>query len=340
MKLVYGFPDMQQKNALKIDLSSISSLLKSELAEFNKLYKSSMKSSVGVVDLVTNYILKQKGKKIRPLLVLLSSKLAGGINERSYRGAILVELLHSATLVHDDVVDDSSKRRGFPSINAIWKNKVAVLIGDYLLAKGLMLSVEDGDYDFLGIVSKTVKRMAEGELLQAGKSRKLNIDEETYYRIISDKTASLLSTCCEIGANSSTEDPELRRNLKEFGENLGIAFQIRDDILDYVGKTKLFGKVRGGDIKDKKITLPLIYALREAEEKKAKQIIKSIKKGPDNGTVNEIIEFVISGKGIDYAEEMSQVYADKAKQNLSAFPDSEAKESLCNLVQFVIQREK
>ena len=258
-------------------LSHISHPIKSELNQFNDLYGKSLKSKVGLVDLVTKYILKQKGKKIRPLLVLLASKMAGGINERSYRGAILVELLHSATLVHDDVVDNAEKRRGLPSINAIWKNKIAVLMGDYLLAKGLMLAVDKEDFDFLKIVTDTVRRMSEGELLQIKKTRKLDIDEETYFRLISDKTASLLSTCCEIGAVAANDNISYRENLREFGTNLGIAFQIKDDILDYVGAKSLIGKPIGGDIKEKKITLPLLYSLKNSSDSESAKIIKLLK---------------------------------------------------------------
>ncbi|MEK6552745.1 MAG: polyprenyl synthetase family protein, partial [Bacteroidota bacterium] len=233
-----------------------------ELSKFSELFKHSLKSKVTLLELVTRYILKQKGKKIRPILVLLSSNLCGGISERSYRGATLVELLHTATLVHDDVVDNAETRRNFPSINAVWKNKIAVLMGDYLLARGLMLAVDGNDFDFLRVITNTVKRMSEGELLQISKTRKLDIDEETYFRIISDKTASLLSTCCEIGARASTDDEQKITALKGFGENLGIAFQIRDDILDFIGTKNIFGKPLGADIKEKKITLPLIYALK------------------------------------------------------------------------------
>lgn len=322
------------------NLSKIKAPVNNELKEFNTLFKESMKSSVTLVDLVTGYILKQKGKKIRPLLVLLSAKLCGGVTERSYRGAILVELLHTATLVHDDVVDNAEKRRGFPSINAIWKNKIAVLLGDYLLAKGLMLSVDGTDYDFLGIVTGTVKRMSEGELLQISKTRKLNLDEETYFRIISDKTASLLSTCCEIGAGSATEDEEKRKRMRDFGEYLGIAFQIRDDILDLVGKTKVFGKNQGGDIKEKKITLPLLYALQKSPANESAEIKKMIKKGADTEAIKKIIDFTIRYNGINYAEEIAISYAEKAKGALDIFENSPEKQALMLLVQYVIDRNK
>ena len=321
-------------------LSKISIPIESELKTFDELYRRSIKSSVGLVDLVTKYILKQKGKRIRPILVLLTSQIAGGINERSYRGAILVELLHSATLVHDDVVDNAEKRRGLPSINAIWKNKIAVLMGDYLLAKGLMLAVENEDFDFLKIVTDTVRRMSEGELLQIKKTRKLDIDEETYFRIINDKTASLLATCCQIGAAAVSENPERQEQLKNFGINLGIAFQIKDDVLDYVGAKKLIGKPVGGDIKERKITLPLLYSLSKADSSESAKIIKLLKSKERKSRVSEVIDFVKKHNGIEYAETTAQGYSDKAKKCIEVFEDGEAKRSLIELVDFVVKRDK
>ncbi|MFZ6032529.1 MAG: polyprenyl synthetase family protein [Melioribacter sp.] len=321
-------------------LSDITHSVDKELKEFNAVFKKSLKSNVGIVDLVTKYILKQKGKKIRPLLVLLSSKISGGITERSYRGAGLVELLHTATLVHDDVVDNADTRRNFPSINAIWKNKVAVLMGDYLLAKGLMLAVEYEDHDFLKVITNTVKRMSEGELLQIRKTRKLNNDEATYFRIISDKTASLLSTCCEIGAMAATNDSNKIKAMREFGENLGIAFQIRDDILDFIGKSSILGKPLAGDIRERKLTLPLIYALSKADNDEAKSVLKLIKNGGKNLDVNTVIEFVKKHDGISYAEEKANEYARKALTCLEQFEDCDAKDSLSGLVHFVVERKK
>lgn len=319
-------------------LSEITHHIQDELNQFNGFFKQSLKSKVGLVDLVTRYILKQKGKKVRPVLVLLSSKLAGNVNERSYRGAILVELLHTATLVHDDVVDNAESRRSFPSINAVWKNKVAVLMGDYLLARGLMLAVEGNDFDFLKVITNTVKRMSEGELLQISKTRKLDNDEETYFKIISDKTASLLTTCCEIGARSATTDEQKITALKNYGENLGIAFQIRDDILDYIGTTKLFGKPLGGDIREKKLTLPLIYALRNSSANDSKHIIKIIRKGGNTLNIKDVIEFVKQNGGIDYAEKISKEFAQKAIDNLFVFENSKIRTALESLVLFVVER--
>lgn len=319
-------------------LSEITQIIEPELEEFNNLFRHSLKSKIGLVDIVTRYLLKQKGKKIRPVLVLLSSKISGGINERSYRGAGLVELLHTATLVHDDVVDNAEIRRSFPSINAIWKNKIAVLMGDYLLARGLMLAVDSDDFDFLKVITQTVKRMSEGELLQISKTRKLDNDEETYFKIISDKTASLISTCCEIGARASTDDENKINAMKDFGENLGIAFQIRDDILDYVGKTKYFGKPLGGDIKEKKITLPLIHALTRSQNNESVQILKSIKSGGKKLKVSEVIDFVKKYDGISYSEEIAYQYAQKAIHCLDIFDSSETKKALIELVEFVVNR--
>ena len=338
MKSVYSYQNFHRKKVLKSNLTQISKPIKSELVHFNSIFKESLKSKVGLVDLITKYILKQKGKKVRPLLVLLSSKVAGGVTERSYRGAILVELLHTATLVHDDVVDSAEKRRGLPSINAVWKNKVAVLMGDYLLSRGLLIAVDGEDFDFLKIVTNTVKRMSEGELLQIKKTQKLDIDEETYFSIISDKTASLLSTCCEIGALSSSANTEYQIAMRNFGEYLGRAFQIRDDILDYVGSSKIIGKPLGGDIKEKKITLPLIHALKAAPAKEASEVIKLIKKNKKRDNISEVLAFVRKYDGIEYANSKAMEYSHKAKETLKIFPTSESKLALEALVDFVIER--
>ena len=319
-------------------LSHISQPISSELEKFNEIFKQSMKSKVGLVDLIARYILRQKGKKIRPLLVLLTAKVAGEINDRTYRGAVLVELLHTATLVHDDVVDNADKRRGFWSINAIFKNKAAVLMGDYLLSRGLMIAVQGKDYDFLNVITNTVKRMSEGELLQIQKTRKLNIDEDTYFKVISDKTASLLETCCQIGALSATNSKEQQEAMKGFGINLGIAFQIKDDILDYDGAFNLTGKPIGGDIKEKKITLPLIYSLNQVDKDEVNIIKRLVKNGNKKENIKTVIEFVRKNKGIEYASETACNYSVKAKESLKIFPDSPAKTALEALVDFVINR--
>ncbi|MCH7722471.1 MAG: polyprenyl synthetase family protein [Bacteroidetes bacterium] len=316
----------------------ISKPIKSELDIFNDLFKESIRSKVSLVDLVARYIIRQKGKKIRPLLVLLSAKVAGGVTDRSYRGAVLVELLHTATLVHDDVVDNADKRRGVWSINALFKNKVAVLMGDYLLSRGLLIAMESKDYDILEVITNTVKRMSEGELLQIQKTRKLNIDEETYFKVISDKTASLLETCCEIGAMSATNNSDYHNAMKHFGQSIGVAFQIKDDILDYEGTIKMIGKPVGGDIKEKKLTLPLIYSLNNVSTKEASRIRKIIKNGSNKQNVKDVIQFVRENGGINYALERAKSYSDKAKEALSILPDSQSKIALEALVEFVIDR--
>lgn len=319
-------------------LSEISRPIKSELAQFDNIFKAAMRSNVGLVDLVARYIIRQKGKKVRPMLVLLSASISGGITDRTYRGASLVELLHTATLLHDDVVDNADKRRGMWSINALFKNKIAVLMGDYLLSRGLMISVDGKDYDFLGVTTNAVKRMSEGELLQIQKTRKLDIDEETYFKVISDKTASLLETCCTIGAMSTTENKDYIEAMRNYGHSLGMAFQIRDDILDYEGTSNLIGKPVGGDIKEKKITLPLIYALNKVSASEASGIRKVLKNGNDKTKVKEIIAFVKANNGIDYALKIAQKFSDEAIASLNIFPETETKSSLKDLVDFVTKR--
>ncbi|MEK7748472.1 MAG: polyprenyl synthetase family protein, partial [Bacteroidota bacterium] len=262
-----------------VSLDSIKEPVHDELKGFDRFFRDAMRSKVGLVDIIARYIIRQKGKRVRPLLVLLSAKACGAINDSTYRGATLVEILHTATLVHDDVVDDADTRRGLASINAVWKNKVAVLMGDYLLSRGLLIALERDDHYFLHSTSNAVKRMSEGELLQIQKSRQLNLDEETYLRIIGDKTASLFSTCTDIGAASVTEDADRRNLMKEFGENVGMAFQIRDDLLDYEGRKSILGKPTGLDMKEKKLTLPLIHALQSGVRKDAKQALRIIKNG-------------------------------------------------------------
>ncbi len=323
---------------LKSHLSEISQPIKSELDKFNQIFRDSLRSRVGLVDLVTRYIIRQKGKKIRPLLVLLSAKVCGGVNERSYRGAVLVELLHSATLIHDDVVDNADKRRGLWSINKVFKNKVAVLMGDYLLSKGLLISMEGKDYDFLEVITNTVKRMSEGELLQIQKTRKLDIDEKTYFQVISDKTASLIETCCAIGAMSATSNVDQVKAMKDFGLNLGISFQIRDDILDYEGSLSITGKRSGGDIKEKKITLPLIYSLNQVSASEAADIRKIIKNGKDKPKIEVVIDFVKQNNGLDYAVGQARNYSTLAKEALNKLPDSQSKLALEALVDFVVDR--
>ena len=321
-----------------MNLNKISDPITEELKEFENQFSGVLKSKVALIDLITKYILRQKGKKIRPILVLLSAKLCGEINSRTYVAANLVELLHTATLIHDDVVDDAKTRRGIASINAVWKNKVSVLIGDYLLSKGLLLSLENNEYDFLQLTSEAVRRMSEGELLQIQKARNFDATEETYFRVISDKTASLIKTCCKLGALSTAKDKTNVDKLGVFGESIGIAFQIRDDILDYTGRKKLLGKSTGNDLKEKKFTLPLIVALRNAPKKRSAEIMKLIKSDRTR-KFDEVYEFVIDNRGVEYAADKVIEYSDKAKNSLSDFKESNVKNSLVEFADFVSKRE-
>ncbi len=321
-------------------LKEISAPIQQHLERFEDVFAQSIKSKVGLVDIVTKYIIKQKGKKVRPLLVLLSAELCGGVNEKSYRGATLVEILHTATLVHDDVVDDADTRRGFASINAVWKNKIAVLMGDYLLSKGLLLSLEHDEFQFLKITSTAVRRMSEGEIHQIQKSRQLDMDEATYLKIIGDKTASLLSTCTEMGAASATDNMEARVQLREYGENVGLAFQIRDDLLDYVGRKSITGKPTGLDLSEKKLTLPLVYALTVAPKKEGKEILAIVKNGGKKANIKRVLDFVERHGGIEYAAKRAREFSALAKEKISPFPDSPSKRSLLGFADFVVSRDK
>lgn len=326
---------------MPLSISEISAPISSHLEEFNDFFKGLIRSKAALLDIVVRYILKQRGKRVRPTLVFLSAALSGEISRRTYIAAALVELLHTATLVHDDVVDEADKRRGVPSINAIWKNKVAVLVGDYLLSRGLLVAVENEEFDYLRITSTSVRRMSEGELLQIQKSRQKTLDEETYFRIISDKTASLISTCCEIGAVSATDNQESRTALRDYGELVGIAFQIQDDILDYTSRSSIIGKPIGNDIKEKKITLPMIYACENVEKSEARAIIKSVKSGNLSAkNVEEIIRFVERNHGITRAQEKAHSIIREAKEKIAHFPDSPAKTSLMNFADYVVERTK
>jgi octaprenyl-diphosphate synthase len=321
-----------------ISLSELRKPIEDELAQFDRFFKDAMRSKVGLIDLIARYIIRQKGKKVRPLLVLLSARICGEINASSYRAATLVEILHTATLVHDDVVDDADTRRGLASINAVWKNKVAVLMGDYLLSRGLLLSLENKDYFFLHSTSNAVKRMSEGELLQIQKSRQLDNDETTYLQIIADKTASLFSTCTEIGAASTTEDTQKRESMREYGHNVGMAFQIQDDLLDYLSRKSIIGKPTGIDIKEKKLTLPLIYALQNAPSRDSRQALKLIKKGAKHKELQWVLDFVRQNGGIDYSVKKASEFGRRATEHLSIFSDSPAKEALTGFVEFVLRR--
>ena len=283
-----------------ITLADVRRPVEAELEHFFRYFRGAMRTKVGLLDKVLRYVLHQKGKRIRPILVLLSAKVCGGVSEASYRGAALVELLHTATLIHDDVVDDAERRRGLFSINALWKNKIAVLLGDFLLSRGLLLALEHHDYALLHTVSDAVRRMSEGELLQIEKTRHLDIDEETYFRIISDKTASLIAACTTCGAISATEDAEDIERMRVVGEKLGLAFQIRDDLFDF--GVHDVGKPLGIDLQEKKITLPLIHALRESERADRKRILRIVrKKKKSRSDIRTVGAFVEAKGGIAYA---------------------------------------
>ncbi len=318
-------------------LKEIKSPVSKELDHFNDYFKQSFRSDVYLLNLITNYVLRNKGKQMRPLLVFLSAKLTGNINTSTYDAATLIELMHTATLIHDDVVDDAPSRRGLPTLHKIWKNKIAVLIGDYLLSRGLLLAVKNKEYDLLEIVSSAVKEMSEGELLQIEKSKRLDISEAVYFDIIRKKTATLLASCAAAGAKSAGADTEIVLKLKSFGENLGIAFQIKDDILDYNG-TKT-GKKVGNDIKEKKITLPLLYSLKQAENKDKKKIINLLRqKNKTDKTIREIFDFVDQYNGIAYATKKMNEFVDKAIAQIEDFKNAPIYKNLLSFVDFVVKR--
>jgi octaprenyl-diphosphate synthase len=323
-----------------MNLKEIAKPVADHLEEFNKVYRNSAQSSIGLLNTVIRYILRTKGKQLRPTLVLLSANVCGGVEKDTYLAATLVELLHTATLVHDDVVDDAATRRGLASVNAVWKNKVSILVGDFLLARGLILSIDNNHADFLQVTSTTVRRMSEGELLQIQKTRSLDIDEATYLKIIGDKTASLISTCCELGALSVKADPVLRKRMQMFGENLGIAFQIRDDIFDYISRKDNIGKPVGIDMKEKKFTLPLIHSLKNAPKKVSKEMISQLKSDNLKKTRRVIGDFVHEYGGIEYAMDKAARFSRDAVNVIDSLPDSPSKQSLIMLADYVTQREK
>ena len=310
-----------------------------ELKQFESLFKEAVKSNVPLLDRILKYVVKTKGKQLRPMFVLLAARLCGEITPITYRAASLVELLHTATLVHDDVVDEASERRGFFSLSALWKNKASVLVGDYLFAKGLLLSLENKDFRVLEILSEAVKKMSEGELLQLEKSRLLNITEEDYFSIIKNKTASLLASACAAGAFSASQDEALTEKLRLFGENTGIAFQIKDDLFDY-GSADV-GKPTGNDIREKKLTLPLIYTLKTVSAETRRKLIYIIKnKNKDKSSVQLVIDEVKKAGGIQYAENMMESYKKSALDLLESFPASEARNALSEMVTFTTERKK
>ncbi len=313
-----------------------------EMELFESKFRDSMSSKVALLNRITHYIVNRKGKQMRPMFVFLTAKMVsnGKINDRTYRGASVIELIHTATLVHDDVVDDSNKRRGFFSINALWKNKIAVLVGDYLLSKGLLLSIDNNDFDLLKIISVAVREMSEGELLQIEKARRLDITEDVYYEIIRQKTATLIAACCSLGACSVVpEDAVLVEKMRKFGELIGMAFQIKDDLFDYTDDA--IGKPTGIDIKEQKMTLPLIYALNNCSSKEKSWVINSVKNhNKDKKRVKEVIQFVKNKNGLSYAENKMIQFQQEALLLLQEFPESEYKSSLELMVNYVIERKR
>ena len=321
-------------------VASIKAPITAEMEQFEAHFKQAMKSDTPLLDKITHYIIKRKGKQMRPMFVFLTAKLCGQVNEATYTAASLIELLHTATLVHDDVVDDAYKRRGFFSVNALWKNKIAVLVGDYLLSRGLLMSVDNGEFDLLRIVSRAVREMSEGELLQIEKARKLNINESIYFEIIRRKTASLIASCCQSGAASTGCSEEQQELMRQFGEKVGIAFQIKDDLFDY-GDAEAIGKPTGIDIKERKMTLPLIRALntaKPADRRRVTNIVKNHHEDPEK--VREVIQYVLESDGIAYSRQRMMEYTQEAMQILEQFPESPARSSLADLVEYTIQRKK
>ena len=313
--------------------------IKKEMELFEKKFKDSMLSKVPLLNRITYYIVRRKGKQMRPMFVFLVAKMVsdGGFDERTYRGASVVELIHTATLVHDDIVDDSNRRRGFFSINALWKNKIAVLVGDFLLSKGLLLSIDHEDFDLLKLISIAVREMSEGELLQIEKARKLDITEEVYFEIIRQKTATLIAACCGIGAASVGSNQETIQQMRMFGQYIGMAFQIKDDLFDY--SEEKIGKPTGIDIKEQKMTLPLIYTLNHCSPKEKSWIINSVKKyNKDKNRVKEVIAFVKKSGGIEYTIEKMHDYKNKALAILNDYPDSDYKASLVKMIDYVVER--
>ena len=321
-------------------IKNIKAPIKEEMNLFEQRFKDSLKSNVSLLDKIMHYIIKRKGKQMRPMFVFLSAKLFSKFEENTYRAASMIELLHTATLVHDDVIDEANFRRGFFSINSIWKNKIAVLVGDFLLSRGLLLAVKNEEYELLKIMSTAVQDMSEGELLQIEKARKLDITEEVYFNIIRQKTASLIAACCASGANSVGQNKEVVENMRLFGEKAGIAFQIKDDLFDYTQNT-LIGKPTGIDIREQKMTLPLIYTLNTVDKKLKNYIINVIKNHhKDDEKVAEVIALVKENGGLEYAKERMYEYHNTALDLLKPFDENQAKKSLILLLDYVVNRQK
>ena len=312
-----------------------------ELEVFKDKFKGQLSSRIKIVDTIARYIVKSKGKNLRPMLVMLSAKACNGaVTEHTYRASITIELIHTATLVHDDVVDGADMRRGLPSINAIWKNKMSVLMGDYLLANALISIVSVGNFDAMMVLSEATKRTSQGELLQMDKSRKMDIDEKTYFQIISDKTGALIAAACELGAITTGQKDSVRQALKDYGENVGVAFQIKDDLFDFEGKQKIMGKTKGRDLLEQKLTLPIIYALAQASKSEGKTILKRIKKSVTAKDITHILGFTNEHGGLEYAKARLSEYSQAAIAALDKLPDSESKTGLIDFVKFNQARNK
>jgi octaprenyl-diphosphate synthase len=323
---------------MSVSLKSIQKPFQSELKEYRQVFKTIMSSDVKLVDTVVKYIVRHKGKNLRPLLVIMAAKLCGKPTPNTFIAASIIEMLHSATLIHDDVVDDAEIRRGFPSINAVWKNKIAVLIGDYILSKCLIGGTKTNSLEIMYTLADASKRLSKGELLQIEKSKTLNITEEEFLQMISNKTAALIGAASRLGALTTSDSNNDQHNLKEYGESIGIAFQISDDLLDYYGNQKIVGKPIGNDFKDKKLTLPLIHAFQKAPKKEVSAIKKKIKKGVKKRDIKEIIEFAEKYDGIRYAQKLQDEYATRAKESIAAYPENEIKTSLLHFVDYVVLR--
>lgn len=324
-----------------ISVKSIKAPIANEMSLFEDKFKEAMKGNAPLLDKITHYIVKRKGKQMRPMFVFLAANLCGGVSERSYRAANLIEMIHTATLVHDDVVDDANKRRGFFSVNALWKNKIAVLVGDFLLSKGLQLAAKHKDYDFLEIISAVTKEMSEGELLQIEKARRLDIKEEIYFEIIRQKTATLIAACCATGASSAGASEEEVEKLRLLGEKIGIAFQIKDDLFDYESSVSLIGKPVGIDIKERKMTLPLIYALNNSSKKEKRWMINVVKNyNEDQKMVTQLIQKVKISGGIEYTKKKMYEFRQEATDIINTYPETPSRQSLIDLILYTTEREK
>lgn len=321
-------------------LSFIKAPIEKEMQQFETVFRNSMKTKVPLLDIIMNFIIRRKGKQMRPMFVFLTAKMLGVVTEKTFTAATLIELLHTATLIHDDVVDEAYERRNFFSINALWKNKISILVGDYLLSRGLLYAIDNEAIDVLRIVSNAVKEMSEGELLQIEKARKLDITEDIYFEVIKKKTATLIASCTASAAVSTNCSDDMVKKMWQFGEFVGIAFQIKDDIFDYQ-KSSFIGKPTGNDIKEKKMTLPLIHVLNNISEKEKNYILKTVKKHNKNqNKVNEVIQFVIDKGGIEYATKIMKSYRDRAIALLSDLPENDAKLSLIEMVNYTVDRNK